>query len=74
MMRLSRRPLMFIVDSLHDKRGVERRKIMVENPLAGTFRVSDGRLTADITISEIGIEVNAINEKGVVETIYTKRV
>ena len=65
---------MFIIDSLHDSRGVERRKVMIDDRLGGTFRVSDGRLTADITISEIGIEVNAINEKGEVETIYTKRV
>ena len=64
---------MFIIDSLHDARGVERRKVMIDQPLAGTFRVSDGRLTADITFSEIGIEVNAINEKGEIETIYTKR-
>ena len=65
---------MFVLDSLNDSRGIERRKVWIDNPLGGTFRVSNGRLTADITISEIGIEVNAINEKGELETIYTKRV
>jgi hypothetical protein len=74
MMRLTRRPLMFIIDSLHDDKGLERRKMMVDNPLGGTFRVSNGKLTADITFSELGIEVNAVNENGEFETIYTKKV
>ena len=71
---MKRRPLMFVVDSLKERKGIERQKILVDSPLGGTFRVSDGRVTADITFSEMGIQVDAVNSDGIFETIATRKV
>lgn len=75
MQETKRRPFMFQLDSFNEeKRELERRQIMVDGPIGGTFKVSDGRITAEITINALGIEVKATNSLGQEETIYTRKV
>lgn len=75
MQETKRRPLMFQIDSFNDeKKEIERRQLVIEGPIGGSFKVSDGRIQAEITINALGIEVKATNTLGHEETIYTKKV
>lgn len=71
--RCERRPLMFQVDSINEgKRTIERNKMLVENPIGGTFKVSNGKYLCEIAISEYGVSVKCQDRTGRTETISTR--
>jgi len=71
--RCARRPLMFQVDSINeDKRTIERNKMLVENPIGGMFKVSNGKFLCEIAISEYGVSIKCQDKTGRTETISTK--
>jgi len=71
--KYSRRPLMFQVDSINEeKRILERNKLMVENPIGGSFKVSNGKYLCEISLSEHCVRLRCCNKNGHTETISTK--
>ena len=58
-----RRPLMFELEKV-GKEGIEKEIFVVENPLAGSFKVSNGKLTAYIYMHEDTIDVFVKNKDG----------
>lgn len=70
-----RRPLMFQVDSINEeKRTLERNKLMVENPIGGSFKVSNGKYLCEISLSEHCVRLKCSNKNGHTETISTKMI
>ncbi|MFH1127345.1 MAG: hypothetical protein ABIG84_07440 [archaeon] len=68
-----RRPLMFQVDSINeDKRIIERNKMLVDKPIGGSFKVSNGKYLCEIDMCEYGVRVKCTDKSGRVETIATK--
>lgn len=68
-----RKPLMFQIDSFNsDKNKVERNKILISNPLAGSFKVSNGKFLCGVTINELGVEVRCYDKFGKMEKLKTK--
>ena len=69
----TRRPLMFQVDSINEeKRILERSKMLVENPVGGAFKVSNGKYLCEIVLSECGVSVKCKDRAGRIETLSTK--
>ncbi len=71
--RCLRRPLMFQVDYINEKkRVIERNKMLVENPVGGAFKVSNGKFLCEVVLSEYGVQVKCRDRRGRAETIHTR--
>ncbi len=69
-----RRPLMFVVDSINEKkRIIERNKMIVDTPIGGSFKVSNGKYLCEVILSEYGVLVKCRDKIGRIETIATRR-
>ena len=55
--------LMFEIEKISKKEGIEKEVFVVDNPLAGSFKVSNGKITAYIYIGDEDIEIFVIDEK-----------
>ncbi len=68
-----RRPLMFQVDHINEKkRSIERNKMFVENPVGGAFKVSNGKYLCEVILSDYGVQVKCRDKNGRAETIHTR--
>lgn len=64
---------MFHVDYINEKkRAIERNKMLVENPVGGAFKVSNGKYFCEVVLSEYGVQVKCRDRRGRVETIHTR--
>lgn len=64
---------MFQVDSINEeKRTLERNKLLVENPVSGSFKVSNGKYLCEIALSEHSVCLKCYDKSGHVETITTR--
>jgi len=61
--RLSR-ALMFEFEKIDSNEGIVKELMIVENPLAGSFKVSNGEITAYIYMHNKTVEVFVIDENG----------
>lgn len=68
-----RRPLIFIVESFNSTHDPEQNKIIVQSPIAGSFKVTNGKFLAVVTINELGVEVKAFDSQGNEERLSTKK-
>ena len=65
-----RRSLMFEVDSFKENVPV-RKKIMISKPIAGTFKVTNGKFLCEISLGESSVNVLVKNKKGAIEKFST---
>jgi len=56
--------LMFEFEKILPDEGIIREVMIVENPLAGSFKVSNGQITAYIYLHNKTLEVFVIDDKG----------
>lgn len=71
--KFERRPIVLQIDSWKKDNSPERSKIIVPAPIASTFRVTNGKYMAIITIDELGVEVRAFDKAGNEEKFITKK-
>ncbi|NOR84585.1 hypothetical protein GQ473_00560 [archaeon] len=65
-----RRPLVFQIDSFKDEVPF-RKKIMISKPIAGAFKVTNGKFLCEISLGESSVNVLVRNKKGAVEKFST---
>ena len=65
-----RRSLVFEVDSFKENVPV-RKKIMISKPIAGAFKVTNGKFLCEISLGESGVNVLVRNKKGAIEKFST---
>lgn len=70
------RPIVIQVDSWEaGEMGDEpkRHKIIITDPIASSFKVTNGKYVAIVTIDELGIEVKAFDKEGNEEKFITRK-
>ncbi len=55
--------LMFEIEKVDEKKGIEKEVFVIDNPLANSFKVSNGKVTAYIYFGEEDIEIFVMDEK-----------
>lgn len=70
--KVERRPFLIEVDSYNRaSQEIKKNKFLIPGPIGGSFKVSNGKILADITINEAGVIVKTIDENGRVKVIST---
>ena len=65
-----RKPIVFQIDSLM-KDVPERKKIIVSNPIAGAFKVTNGDFLCEMSLTQSGVLLTVKNKKGQIEKFST---
>ena len=68
-----RRPLVFEIEKVN-KEGIQKEIIVVENPLAGSFKVSNGKITAFVYMNEDNIDIFVKDKEGNIKRFKTEKV
>lgn len=55
--------LMFEVEKVSETEGIEKEVFVVDNPLAGSFKVSNGKLTAYVYLGDEDVDIFVVDEK-----------
>jgi len=55
--------LVFEVEKLSEKEGIEKELFVINDPLANSFKVSNGKITAYVYMGDDSIEMFVVNEK-----------
>ena len=55
--------LMFEIEKINEKEGIEKEVFLVDNPLAGSFKVSNGKITAYVYMGDEDVEMFIVDEK-----------
>jgi hypothetical protein len=70
--RTERRPFLIEVDSYNSaSQRIKKHKFLIPGPIGGSFKVSNGKILADITINELGVIIKTIDESGKIKIIST---
>ena len=65
-----RRPLVFQIDSFKETIPF-RKKILISKPIAGAFKVTNGKFLCEISLGESSVNVLVRNKKGAIEKFST---
>ncbi len=60
--------LLLEFERVDSKEGIVKELFVIDNPLAGSFKVSNGKITAYIYVNEDSVELFVIDDKGNVKT------
>ncbi len=69
-----RRALVIEANCFNENFEIERHKIFLPHPIAGAFRVTNGKITCKITMTDSGVEVIVKDEKGNIEKWETEKI
>jgi len=71
--QLAKRMLVFQIDNWADSGQPQRNKLIVPNPIASSFKVTNGKFIAQVTVDELGVEVKCFDRDGREERWASKK-
>jgi len=69
----ARRPIVLQIDNWGKEGIPQRNQIVIQNPVASCFKVTNGKYMAIVTIDELGVEIKAFDKDGNEERLTTKK-
>ena len=69
-----RRALIIEANCFNENYEIERHKVFLPHPIAGSFKVTNGKITCKITITDSGVELLVKDEHGNVEKLATEKI
>ncbi len=69
-----RRAFVIEANCFNENFEIERYKLFLPHPIAGAFKVTDGKITCKITINESGVELLLKDENGNIERLRSQKI